>query len=100
MDNFVTDNHCRNVKRLVRLGFRLGEPSAFMTNAKMTKHGRSYFLTILPIDGIIIVSDDTSDPSDENFISDDCRTWEEVIDSLARRKAITERQRMKIKEEK
>jgi hypothetical protein len=95
---FVTDNHCANVGQLVKMGFVFDpEPSPFMTNGHMSKRGTTYRACVLALDDIMIISDSKSDldTNSPTFMSDSCMTWDEVLDSLVKRKAITAKQRAK-----
>ena len=97
-ENFLIDNHCKNVKRLVQIGFEFDNASAFSMNGTMTKRKKSFYLHLFPIDGIALLNDDTSDVSSPNFISDTCRTWNELLDALVQRKAITQNAAQKIRD--
>lgn len=68
-----------------------------MTTGHMSKRGTEYRVYVLAMDDIIIISDSKSDSDIKSptFISDSCRTWDEVLDSLVKRKAITAKQRAK-----
>lgn len=94
-ENFLTDNHCRNVKRLARMGFEFNNPSAFMMDGKMTKRNRTFSITLLPIDGVALLSEATADIGSQDFFSDNCFTWDALLDALLRRKAIGEKTAMK-----
>ena len=97
-ENFLIDNHCKNVKRLVQIGFEFDNASAFSMNGTMTKRKKSFYLHLFPIDGIALLNDDTSDVSSPNFMSDTCITWNELLDALVRRKAITQKAAQRIRE--
>lgn len=96
-ENFLIDNHCENVKRLAQLGFEFSEASAFMMFGMMQKIKRTFSITALPIDGIAILREDTADIGSEDFSSDQCYAWNELLDALVRRKAISKKTAMKYK---
>ena len=90
-ENFLIDNHCENVKKLVEIGFEFDDTSAFSMNGTLTKKKKSFYLHLFPLDGIALLSDDTSDVKSPDFMSDTCRTWDELLNALVRRKAITKK---------
>ncbi len=90
-ENFLVDNHCENVKKLVEMGFEFDNTSAFSMNGTLTKKKKSFYLHLFPLDGIALLNDDTSDVKSLDFMSDTCRTWNELLNALVRRKAITKK---------
>ena len=92
--NFLIDNDCENVRRLVQMGFEFDDASAFSMNGTLTKRKKSFHLHLFPLDGIAILSD-----SLHNYQSDNCLTWDELLDALVRRKAITKKAAQKARGE-
>ena len=91
--NFITDDHCYNVSKLIRhCGFHLeGDLSPF--NFLLAKQHK-FFISFWPLDGIAMV--ETGEPC-----LTPARTFDELLDLLIKIKAITPKQKLKCgKEEK
>lgn len=79
-ENYITQDHCRNVATLVDMGFEFGDASAFVMHGRKTKGKSTYDITIFPIDGIAI------------FEGCSYLTWGELLHALLNGKAITKKQ--------
>ena len=92
---FINANRGRNIHRLMEMGFAFEEQrSSFYMRGEMRKRRKKYVVELFFRDGFVIVSDSTQDAKDPNFLAEVCRTWSDVLDSLVRRRALTEKQRL------
>ncbi len=97
-ENFLIDNNFKNVKRLVQIGFKFNIACMFAMNGTLKKGKKSFYLYLFPLENFALLNDDTSDVNNPNFFSDTCRTWNELLDALVRRKAITQNAAQKIRD--